>query len=74
MRDSLQDWEGIVQERSRSWEAEVRQRQLRAQIPRQRSAWQRRTGKWLIYVGGWLTQCGEEMAESKCTAGVSVAG
>ncbi len=59
---------------SRSWEAEVRQRQLRAQIPRQRSTWRQRTGNWLMCVGGWLVHCGEEMAECERSAGVSVAG
>ena len=29
----LQDWEGVAQERARSWEKEIQQRQLLAQLP-----------------------------------------
>ncbi len=71
---SPHDWDGIAQERSRSWESAVRQRQLQAQIPRQRSLWRRRTGAWLVRVGGWLTHWGKEMAEVEAHQGVSVVG
>jgi hypothetical protein len=68
------DWEGIAQERMRSWETEVRHRQLLAQVPRQRPRWRRWTGSGLMRVGGWLTRWGERMAENECGQGVSVVG
>jgi hypothetical protein len=69
----LQDWDGIVEERKRAWEAEVRRQQLQRQIPRQRPAWRRWAGAGMMRVGGWLTQWGAEIAE-ECSQRVSVAG
>jgi hypothetical protein len=69
-----QDWEGIAQERMRSWEAEVCHRQLLAQVPRRRRRWRRWTGGGLMRAGAWLTRWGERMAENECGQRVSVIG
>jgi hypothetical protein len=70
----LDDWDGIAQEKTRSWDREVRQRQLLVQIPRQRPHWRRKTGSWLMHVGGRLTRWGAEMAECDGQQEMPVAG
>lgn len=68
------DWEGIAQERSRSWEEAVGARQLQAQLPRQRGVWRRRAGGWLMWVGERITKWGAQMAQCEKAQRVSLAG
>lgn len=68
------DYEGIAQERTRSWEAELCQRQLRAQITRQPPRWRRIAGAWLMAAGRRLTHWGAAMAEHERSQPMSVAG
>jgi hypothetical protein len=69
-----QDWDGIAQERMRSWETEVRRRQLLAHLPRRQPRWRRWTSGGLMRTGRWLLRWGERMAEPECEQGVSMAG
>jgi hypothetical protein len=67
-------WEGIIQERKRSWEYELRHQQLLAQVRRQRPAWRRWTGGGLLRAGRWLTRWGERMSGMECQQKMPVAG
>jgi hypothetical protein len=69
-----QDWEGVARERMRSWEKEMHQRQLLAQIPQQTPRWRRWTGGGMVRTGNLLMRWGERMAQRECSEGVSVAG
>jgi hypothetical protein len=71
---SPRDCDGIVQLKKGDWEAELYRQHLLAQLPRQRPRWRRWTGGGLLRIGRWLTRWGEQMVESECTQGVSVAG
>ncbi len=70
----LQDWEGVAQERARSWEKEIQQRQLLAQLPRQPAAWRLWTGSILVWLGTWLMRWGSRVTPNECRQGVSVTG
>lgn len=64
-----QDWERVTQERINSWEAEMRQRQLLAQIPHQSSLWRRWTGSGLVRTGTLLMRLGERLAQREARQG-----
>jgi hypothetical protein len=67
-----QDWEGVARERTLSWEKEIRERQLLAQLPSRPSHWRRWTGGGLVRVGTMLMRWGERMAQRECRQELSV--
>lgn len=67
------DWEGVLHERRRNWEAEVHQRHLRAQLPRRPARWRRWAGAWLMGTGRRLTHWGAAMAEAEAAPPMSLA-
>ncbi len=74
-----QDWEGVAQERMRSWEKEMQQRQLLAELAQEPPSWRRWTGGGLVWIGTGLLRWGERMAQHECPENiaqesVSVAG
>ena len=68
-----QQWEGVAQERLRSWEKEMNHRQLLAQLPQEPSRWRQFTGGTMVWIGTWLLRWGERMAQHECQEKVSVA-
>jgi hypothetical protein len=66
-----QDWEGVARERMRSWEKEMQQQQLLAQLTPQPSRWRRWTGSGLVWIGTWLLRWGERMAQRECRENVA---
>ena len=69
-----QDWERVAKERQRSWDAEVRQRQLLSQLASPPPLWRRWTGGSLMWLGAWLVRRGEGMMQHEYSRGVSFAG
>jgi hypothetical protein len=66
------NYEAVAQERMRSWEEEIHQRQLLAQLPRQPAAWRLWTGGSLVWLGTWLMRWGARVTPRECRQGVSV--
>ena len=60
------DWDGVAQERTRSWEAEVDRQHLLRQIPRRRTRWRQWAGGGLVWLGRWLVRWGEQVTEPEC--------
>jgi hypothetical protein len=69
-----QEWEGVAKERMRSWEKEIQQQQLLAEVAQEPSRWRRWTGSGLVWIGTWLLRWGERMAQRECQESISVAG
>ncbi len=67
-----QQWEGIAQERMRSWEKEMQYQQLLAQLPPTPSIWRRWTGGGMVWIGTWLLRWGERMARRQCQESISI--
>lgn len=68
-----QEWEGVARERMRSWENEMQQMQLLAQLPGEPPRWRRWTGGGMVRIGTWLMCWGERLAQRECRQGVPVA-
>jgi hypothetical protein len=69
-----QDWDGVVELKTRLWEAQVEQRKLQAHLPRTRATWRRRAGAWLMAAGVRLTHLGAQMAECEADPRATVTG
>ena len=70
---TLQQWEGVVEERLRDWDTEMQNRQLLAQLPTTPPRWRHWLGRTMVVMGTWLLQLGERVARRECPECVSVA-
>jgi hypothetical protein len=68
-----QQWEGVLQDRIRSWEKEMRYQKLLAELPPKPSPWRQWTGSGMVWTGQWLMRWGERMAQRECQENLSIA-